>query len=305
MAYGIIRARNLHQGDLTSTEKHNSRDFAPGEIIPKNITGNAYEYYKPRYDVDGNQMLETTECSLDEAVARRFAEVGIIPRSDAVVAIEYVVTLSPDAMQEIERQRYSTETILQHLGLFVEKKHGYENVMSIAMHYDESNPHAHIVVTPIIEKEVKWKNARGSGTKVEHRLCARDFTGGPEKLRQLQTDYFNYITVRADNSTLNIAERFKTIEFKRGVDARNRRERKEFYGKMTDHVLGGIRKEMFELRKQVKENKITTKEYEERSIALETKISTISANIERKEVKDRQVYKKGENWTKTGKDLGM
>jgi hypothetical protein len=304
MAYGIVRARNLHQGDLKSTEKHNSRDFAPGEI-PANIIGSDYEYYKPRYDVDGNQIEAPEECSLDEAVARRFAEVGIIARRDAVVAIEYVVTLSPDAMQEIQRQKYSTETILQHLGRFIEQKHGYENVMSIAMHYDESNPHAHIVVTPILRKEVKWKNARGSGTKVENRLCARDFTGGPEKLRQLQTDYFNYITVRTDNSTLNIAERFKTIDFKRGVDARNRRERKEFYCKMTDHVLGGIRKEMFELRKQVIENKITIKDYEERSIALETKISTISANIERKEVKDRQIYKKGENWVNTSKDLGM
>lgn len=301
MANGICRARNLHQGDLKSTEKHNSRDFALDEI-PTNIIGDQFEYY--RIDVDGNKTDEY-ESSIEEAVAKRFADVGITPRSDAVVAIEYIVTLSPDAMQEIERQNYSIGTILQHLGSFIEEKHGVENVMSVAYHYDESNPHAHIVVTPIVEKEVKWKNAKASGTKKEHRLCARDFTGGPEKLRQLQTDYFNYITVRTDKN-LNIAHRFKnSIEFKRGVDARDRRKRGEFYGKMTDHVLGGVRQEMFELRTQFAANKITKEELDKKIIVLETKLSTISANIEIKKGKDIAVYKKAENWTKTSKDLGM
>jgi hypothetical protein len=62
---------------------------------------------------------------------------------------------------------------------------------------------------------------------------------------------------------------------------------------------------MFELRTQFAANKITKEELDKKIIVLETKLSTISANIEIKKGKDIAVYKKAENWTKTSKDLGM
>jgi hypothetical protein len=63
-------------------------------------------------------------------------------------------------------------------------------------HYDETKPHVHIIVVPIIKKEVRWKRSKGDGfiegKKEENRLCARDFTGNRNMLRSLQDDYFNY-----------------------------------------------------------------------------------------------------------------
>ena len=40
----------------------------------------------------------------------------------------------------------------------LEKKHGTENIVAIAEHYDETNPHVHVIVVPIIKKEVRWKD---------------------------------------------------------------------------------------------------------------------------------------------------
>jgi hypothetical protein len=54
-----------------------------------------------------------------------------------------------------------------------------------------------------VEKEVRWKNSRGEGKKVEKRLCADDFIGGKgegnkrlvkHKLRQLQQDFFDHMS---------------------------------------------------------------------------------------------------------------
>ena len=191
---------------------------------------------------------------------------------------------------------------MQHLSNFVTDKHGQENIISVSFHYDESNPHAHIITTPIIKKETKWKNQKGEGKKTENRLCARDFIGDKDKLRQLQTDYFNYIS--SDDVGLNLQKRFG-IEFKRGVDARDRRARGEFYSKMTNYILGEVRKELEELKHKIKENKITIKEYEEKKQALETKISTVTSNIELKTNKDKEIYKKAEKWNENSQNLGM
>ena len=290
MAYGIIRVRNLHQADLKQTEKHNSRNFGEKEK-PANITG-TYIVHAPNYE----------DINLEQAIEKRFQDAKVKQRTDSIVALEYVVTLSPDAMSEINRQNYSLDTILQHLSNFVTDKHGQENIISVSFHYDESNPHAHIITTPIIKKETKWKNQKGEGKKTENRLCARDFIGDKDKLRQLQTDYFNYIS--SDDVGLNLQKRFG-IEFKRGVDARDRRARGEFYSKMTNYILGEVRKELEELKHKIKENKITIKEYEEKKQALETKISTVTSNIELKTNKDKEIYKKAEKWNENSQNLGM
>lgn len=65
-------------------------------------------------------------------------------------------------------------------------------MVAIFEHYDESNPHAHFVVVPIVEA-VKWKNRRGEGERTEKRLNVRDHTGGPDKLRDLQNGYFRHL----------------------------------------------------------------------------------------------------------------
>jgi len=159
-----------------------------------------------------------------------------------------------------------------------------------------------VVAVPIIEKTVSWKNAKASGTKTESRLCARDFTGDKEKLRELQTDYFNHL--QSDRYLNSVFEKFD-VKFRRGVDARDKKKRKEFYSRMTNHVMGDIRKEMFVSKKELLEGKITKEEYQEKQKASEMKITAISSNIEKKEQKDMGKYKEGLKWAKNDIKFGM
>lgn len=292
MAYGIIRVRNLHQSDLKSTQKHNAREFEENER-PVNVIAGGYSQTEIYQDSD----------SLEQAIQKRFDDAKVKQRSDSIVALEYVVTLSPEAMATIDEQNYSHNTILEHLCSFVRDKHGDENVISVSKHYDESNPHAHIIVTPIISKEVRWKNTKGEGVRTENRLCARDFVGDKDKLRQLQTDYFQYIT--NSNNGLNLATRFPQIKFERGVDARDKRARKEYYSKMTNHVIGGALKELRELKRMFLEGKVVKDVALEQINALESKIKGIAVSMEKKAGKDIKIYNKAEKWAKNSKDLGL
>lgn len=282
----------MHEADLASTQKHNAREYEAHER-PANISASGYattEFYQDAQN-------------LEQAVARRLQDAKVKQRSDSVVAIEYVVSLSNEAMCELDKLEYSTNSILEHLVDFVRGKHGEDNVVAVSKHFDESNPHAHVIVTPITTKEVRWKNTRGEGVKKENRLCARDYTGDKDKLRDLQSDYFKYIT--SSNRGMNIANILPKIEFKRGVDARDKRARKEFYSKMTDYTLGAVRKELDRMKKLLQENKLTVEAFDVRKSAIESKISTVSANIEKKAEKDAKIHDKGEKWAKTTKELGL
>lgn len=289
MAYGIIRVRNLHQADLKSTEKHNFRQYTDTDR-PENITAGGYFSSYFTNDTD----------SLEEAIQKRFDEAKVKQRTDSVVALEYVLSLSPEAMEQITSEKgynYSETAILQQLGIFIEQKHGRDNIVAISMHLDESNPHLHAIVTPISEKEVKWKNTRGEGVRKENRLCARDFTGDKDKLRQLQTDYFNHVS--------KLSDRFPKIRFERGVDARDRKARKEYYQKMTNHVLGGTLKELRELKQMILDGQVSKEAANDKINALETQIKAVYGNVEKKAGKDLEKYKKAEKWAKNTKDLDL
>jgi hypothetical protein len=302
MAYGIIRVRNLKSSDLAGTQKHNNREY---EQLPENIKPNGHftHFIEPYIDTYSPKREETEdlgEKTIEDRVNERLAEAGIKPRKNSVYAIEYIVSLSPDAMREIDK-RYSMPTLLDHLSHFVAIKHGKENVVSISHHQDESNPHAHVVVVPIVEKEIKSKNRYGEKTEIKSRLCARDFTGGKEKLRQLQTDYFNYL--HEEHHYINVNKRFPDIKFERGVDARDRIARGEYYTKMTNHVLGEIKQELMELREN--HSKLSREEFKSKEQALEKKISAVSGGIEKKKEKDKEKYRKNEKWAKITSKMNL
>lgn len=100
---------------------------------------------------------------------------GMLPdkvRSNAVLAIEYLVTASPDAMQSKSREqqdRYFSDALK-----WLQQKHGPENVVCAGIHRDETTPHMYAYVVP--------KDERG-------RLNCRAFLGGAKALAEMQTDF--------------------------------------------------------------------------------------------------------------------
>lgn len=120
------------------------------------------KHSNPDIDVsrsDQNITFYKTE-NLTEDVRRRVADIQSRQkrkiRCDAPVAIEYMITASPEAMARLsaeERERYFAECLS-----FVEARHGVGNRLSAVLHLDETTPHLHMLVFPEREGKLDAKS---------------------------------------------------------------------------------------------------------------------------------------------------
>lgn len=286
MAFGLIRVRNLSLGVETNyAEVHNGREYEKkGLKTPDNIGPDkwANQFGTNEHTLYGGDTLE-------EAITNRLKTLNIKPRSNSVAALEYVVGLvgSKKEIEEAYKNYSATGFLGSYAKDFLAKRHGHENIVSVSLHFDEGNPHAHIIVVPIVEKEVSWKNKNGSGTRRDSRLCARDFTGHRDKLSQLQTDYFNDIK--------NL-EKTMGIDIYRGI---KKEEQLRTYTQKTNHELGELRAK-FETAKTIEEAKAIEKEIAAKKAEFEQKQGEMGKIIEKHE----QKLSKDDKWKK-GMDFGI
>ena len=91
------------------------------------------------------------------------------PRRDAVRALELMLTFNGSA----EAGRFNQRAWEQKNVEWIEKEFGKENVVSVMCHYDESTPHIHAMVVPM----------------VNDRLSAKTLIGSPAKCSAMQTRY--------------------------------------------------------------------------------------------------------------------
>ena len=97
-------------------------------------------------------------------------------RKDAVLCIEYLITASPEAFTKHGGH-------LDDLGSgyfadalsWLHARHGQANIISAAVHLDETTPHLVAYVVPLTR---------------DGRLCARDFLGGPKVMRDMQDSFY-------------------------------------------------------------------------------------------------------------------
>jgi hypothetical protein len=151
----------LRTGKIKSVEqlRHGLR-----HIYRAGHTMNADEYRK-----EENSCLVSG--TADEALERFRAMLPEKRRKDAVLAIEYLVTASPEAMHGMpEQQRYD---YMNRALEWVRERHGAENVFAGSIHRDETTDHMHVYVMP----------------KVGDRLCAQHFLGGPKAMAAMQDDF--------------------------------------------------------------------------------------------------------------------
>ena len=67
-------------------------------------------------------------------------------RKDAVLAIEYLITASPEVMQSKERS--SQDGYFRDALKWLQDKHGAANVVYAGIHRDETTPHMYAYVVP-------------------------------------------------------------------------------------------------------------------------------------------------------------
>lgn len=107
-----------------------------------------------------------------EALQRFNARLPDKVRKNAVLAIEYLVTGSPDDMKgktRAEQDAYFADALT-----WLKVRHGAENVVYAGIHRDETTPHLTAFVVPLDE--------RG-------KLNCRSFLGGANALSEMQTDF--------------------------------------------------------------------------------------------------------------------
>lgn len=155
--YCILRAEKLTSfGSIAGSAKHTFRE------IPT-----------PNADA-GRTHLNKTWGAQDAAAVRAAIEARLPAkrRKDAVLAIEYLVTASPEwfkAAPAAQQNAYFAATVR-----WLEARHGKANVVCVNMQLDETSPHLVAYVVPLTR---------------DGRLSAKDFLGGRKVLTQMQTEF--------------------------------------------------------------------------------------------------------------------
>lgn len=110
--------------------------------------------------------------STDEAMGKLRALLPEKRRKDAVLAVEYVMTASPEWFEKAtpEQEKAFFQRSLQWLA----DKYGADRIVTASIHRDEATPHLSAFVVPLTQ---------------DKRLSAKEFIGSRDKMRADQTSY--------------------------------------------------------------------------------------------------------------------
>lgn len=155
--YCILRAEKLTSfGSIAGSAKHTFR-----EIPTPNADAGRTHLNKTWGAQDAAAVCEAIKARLP---AKR--------RKDAVLAIEYLVTASPEwfrAAPAAQQNAYFAAAVR-----WLATRHGKANVACVNMQLDETSPHLVAYVVPLTR---------------DGRLSAKDFLGGRKVLTQMQTEF--------------------------------------------------------------------------------------------------------------------
>ena len=129
-------------------------------------------------------------CSVSESTDQAMGRVReLLPekrRKDAVLAVEYVMTASPEWWKEATPRQQAE--FFARSEQWLENKYGKDRVVAAVVHRDEATPHLSAFVVPLTQ---------------DGRLSAKEFIGGRSKMREDQSTY---------------AESVKKLGLERGIE---------------------------------------------------------------------------------------
>lgn len=123
--------------------------WTPDNSDPTRTADNVELILREGVDTDG----KTIELTIQQAVDRRLQEAGVKPRSNQHTCMEIIFSGSRDAMTGMSRQKilaWADDTLA-----WAKNTWGEENVVSATLHVDETTPHIHAVVVPILTGQSK------------------------------------------------------------------------------------------------------------------------------------------------------
>lgn len=186
--YSILRVKKIGgkngrgKANLSAAARHNLRERETPNARPEDISRNIH--------LAGARTAAELMKLWDERAPEKV-------RKNAVPALEYVMSASPEKMAEMGQAR--SEDYLRDAFAWLEEKHGAQNILSAVIHMDETTPHLQVLVIPIDE--------RG-------KLNARALVGSKKELSAMQTDYAERVGARygLERGVLKSGARHETIK---------------------------------------------------------------------------------------------
>ena len=132
--------------------------------------------YRERETPNANaERTPENYCSVSKSTDQAMGRVGAAAgkrRKDAVLAVEYVMTASPEWWKEATPRQQAE--FFARSEQWLEKKYGKDRVVAAVVHRDEATPHLSAFVVPLTQ---------------DGRLSAKEFIGGRSKMREDQSTY--------------------------------------------------------------------------------------------------------------------
>ena len=163
--HSIIRTKKHKSiGSVKFRENHTYRRVETPNADPTKQNKNKLLFGQENYAEGLTNFLE------------KYEQAGNHVRKNGVLAIEYLLTASPEFFDEgaknerDERLKKWCEAQVD----FMKKEHGDKNILCMYLHMDEKTPHIEVYVVPVDAKS---------------KLNCKAFLGGKSKLQGLQTRY--------------------------------------------------------------------------------------------------------------------
>ena len=141
--YAIINMKKMHNKDLAKIAEHNRRKSPTGTYTNPNIDPKRTHLNVRRSDHPEKEL----KTLIDQRISEREVQQKKV-RKDAVKMISVLVSASPEYINSLDRKeqiQYFDEAYK-----FCQKRFGKKNVLEMNMHFDETTPHAHIALVPIL-----------------------------------------------------------------------------------------------------------------------------------------------------------
>ncbi|CAN8139098.1 hypothetical protein THIOSC13_1330001 [uncultured Thiomicrorhabdus sp.] len=205
-----------------------------------------------------NYYLKGSDASAD--ARSRLSEIRP-KRKNAVLAVEFVITASPE--EKVFKTEESERAYFEKSVQWLRDRYGSENVVNAVVHKDEKTPHMHVVVIP----------------EHEGRLSATHYFGNKQKMEGLWTD-FNSDVASKFGLTRNTVELDQKKAEASAVGFEHKQSHKslrEFYSELPEQIQG-LKKDV-----RVEESKLSEleSEIEQKTAYIQKQTDQIEKNREK------------------------
>lgn len=213
MSYCILRTQKVKdRQQVTDAVEHNLRLRFQKNIDSKRTPQNQVLFNS--FDASLTKAKD-----FGEKLVKYYAKLGITPRKDNVLMLEFMVSASPEFFEGKSRKEIDKWAAKQLE--FMHKEFG-DQIKLVVLHMDETTPHLHFMVSLEQKTTKRFKNRYGESTK---------------EMWQLNAKRYNQIFLRDLHD--RHAEANKPFGLKRGVrgSMRNHTTLKEFYS-LVEKAMG-------------------------------------------------------------------